>query len=118
LLASPEALAQAGSGSGTTFLHCVDAAVPTAPIDVTIDFAHNSANNHPATINATAIDWTNNSQAAGGFSVHQDFHIDRTTGMLTLTNTVYSGGSVMPGDNNPHRSNYACNVAAAPATKF
>ncbi|HXR94259.1 MAG TPA: hypothetical protein VN718_00160 [Rhizomicrobium sp.] len=50
LVAPVPALAQAGNGSGTTFLHCVDPNAPAAPIDVTVDFAHNTANNLPATM--------------------------------------------------------------------
>jgi hypothetical protein len=109
------ALAQANSsGGGTVFLQC------GGQLNFTIDYARNTVNNIPANVNATAIDWTEKTAATGApVTVVQDFHLDRTTGVLNLTDTVLkSDGSLFPGDNNPNRSSYNCAVASAPATKF
>jgi hypothetical protein len=83
----------------------------------TIDLANKTVNNHPATINATAIDWEATNSATmpkGPETAVAHNHIDRTTGTHTLYITVQFPG----GSNSGAPVTETCTKTSAPATKF
>jgi hypothetical protein len=85
---------------------------------VTIDLIAKTANNKPAQINATSIDWEtqhDENPSPGISALIQSQHLDRVSGTLTTTNKiVYSGA---PGGQLPGQT-YSCVATAPPATKF
>ncbi len=107
----------------TIFLSCQDPKTGSR-MPVTIDLSNRTANNAAATINGTAIDWTEKRSVdtsldpknAGATST-VGFHIDRVRGILTGRPSVClpsMGGRCLA--MNPY--SYNCTKTAAPATKF
>jgi hypothetical protein len=111
------ALAVLGASSGTAradtmFLQCGTQAF-------TVDLANNTVDNHPATINDTAIDWVVRYSYADGTPGSSQFHIDRTTGAMTSTGTVcFQAGEFKGTCRTTPPSATTCTKGSAPATKF
>ncbi len=90
-------------------------------ITLTIDLTNNTANNLPATINATAIDWQEQTRPltlSSGVTVSATIynHVDRITGSYTES-VVFHVSSGEHGADPPPRT-YPCTVGSAPPTKF
>jgi hypothetical protein len=102
-------VASSAARADTIFLQCGTDAI-------TVDLTNNTVNNIPATINATAIDWSPHIGATTtpGLSATEQNHIDRTTGTFTSTVTYNFNGQISYGHGGP----YSCTAGPAPATKF
>lgn len=91
-------------------------------ISVTLDLGRRTANNSPARINQTTIDWSEPAHitdAPGGHpsGAHgtTSFHLDRVTGNLTTNaNICFPNGKCINLGGGP----YACSKTTAPPTKF
>jgi hypothetical protein len=114
LAVTATALAAAGTANAETiYLSCVMSGGNGE--QHTVDVSSGSVDNHPASINATSIDW---SFALGsgspGLTGTMYSHIDRTSGVLTERIAyVYNGRQMADGHNTG-----TCSVGAAPAVKF
>ena len=90
---------------------------------VTLDMTNKTANNFPATINETAIDWTQPTnidrsqggpQSAGAHGTSR-YHLDRINGTLTIDNRLcFQNGRCVHLSPDPVR----CTKSSVPATKF
>lgn len=96
----------------TIFLKCGDDSH-------TVDLTANTVDNHSATINETAIDWTVSMTYSDGTPQTDQYHIDRTTGTLTDTHTIcfHTGGYAGTCRTNK-TAPVACTVGSAPPKKF
>jgi hypothetical protein len=77
-----------------------------------VDLKNNTVNNQPATINATAIDWHLTPGTADATGV-VNYHIDRTTGILTENFTYRLPNGSTQSD---VPTTYRCTVAGARPT--
>lgn len=77
-----------------------------------VDLKHNTVNNQPATINATAIDWHLTPEPGGDTGVIY-YHIDRTTGILTEIFTYHLPNGSNQSDD---PTTYRCTVVSARPT--
>jgi hypothetical protein len=106
----------------TLYLECrfPDAPAGVAPDTYTIDLAKNTVNNHPATINETAIDWVQEQGYSDGTIDTRHFHLDRTTGTLKGEDTdcYQSGRHAGSCITSQWREASTCTKRRAPATKF
>ena len=110
-----------GASAGTIFLAC-PSAVNTDAATLTVDVTNNTVNNYSAKIDTTSIDWEHNvpcEDCTGPFAVtkpvRQTYHLDRTTGTLTVVDK-FSRVDGNDAINGPFT--YACTVSSAPSTKF
>jgi hypothetical protein len=103
--------------ANTIYLKC-----PGAPYGdvLTVDLTNNTVDQHPATINVTAISWRHNERCASctasnpGTAI-QVYYLDRTTGILK----VYDEFNYQDGTHEKTGPfTYTCTVSRAPATKF
>jgi hypothetical protein len=109
------ACAQTASAE-TIFLTCNENYAGTAIF--TVDLANSTVNNHPATINPTAIDWQTPiaADATGHITSSTTFdHIDRTAGTITEYATYHWASGLV---NSSRPQTYPCTVGSPPPTKF
>jgi len=93
----------------TIFLKCGDYSA------FTVDLSNSTVDNHPATINATAIDWQVPQELGSGKSGVTYWHIDRIAATLTDYFTVRDRNGVV---NTSRSTTESCTVLSVPPTKF
>ena len=116
VLVGASGVGSASARAETIFLTCTRAG--DAPLIITIDLTNKTANNLPATISQTAIDW----QYQGGSaspdvisSITTHHHIDRTAGTETEYTVFHQTSG---GDSQGGSDTLSCTKGVAPATKF
>jgi hypothetical protein len=107
LMISPRA-----ASAETIFLQCGETSH-------TVDLTNNAVDNHPATINETAIDWEWKFSYPDGTTRLENRHIDRTTGTETGTyTTCFVSGGFRGTCKTASITPISCTKASAPAKKF
>jgi hypothetical protein len=81
----------------------------------TIDLTNDTVDNHPATINPTAIDWQTTQDFGNGGSAINYNHIDRTAGTARYGHTVHFPNGVVK---DLDAQTASCTKVSAPPTKF
>src|SRR5579872_7354540 len=92
----------------TIFLTC-------GKFSITVDLTNNTANNFPAKINATAIDWQAQQPYPSGQTAIAYWHIDRVAGTATHYFTL-SGTAGSPVTS--AKETETCARSSRPSTKF
>jgi hypothetical protein len=92
----------------TIFLTC-------GKFSITVDLTKHTANNFPAKINATAIDWQVQQSSPSGQMATAYWHIDRVAGTATHYFTL-SGTAGNPVTS--AKETESCTRSSRPATKF
>ncbi|HVA14701.1 MAG TPA: hypothetical protein VNF99_15750 [Stellaceae bacterium] len=103
-----------GARAETIFLTCINNAASVDKDNFVVDLTNNTVNSSPANIDATAIDWQVKGSANQYGYVVKYYHIDRTAGTLTETDTFHLAN----GRISSVKIIYSCTKGSAPPTKF